>query len=206
MGLDWIVEAKEVDGVTILPQESIGQRRLSLEDREAMAAFEKIWEANHAHAVAQGGVAAGAFAQVWGLPSARETAEKLLAEVPEGEKAPFVSGTGEELPDFCSGGSFVTNQATSWRGKRLNWCEVIIGSDLVDRAYEDMEPDEALAYAAQLEAAYGMAEFSPDETYDEYEPSEKQQEVFEDIKSTVHEAALFLRFWAERGHGIYAWS
>lgn len=45
MGLDWVVLAKERDGVEINPTEAIGAKRASRDDPEVMDELRRIWEA-----------------------------------------------------------------------------------------------------------------------------------------------------------------
>lgn len=47
MGLDWIVLAKEQDGLEINPTEVIGSRRANRDDPEVMKELRRIWEAGN---------------------------------------------------------------------------------------------------------------------------------------------------------------
>ena len=85
-------------------------------------------------------------------------------------------------------GSFLCDPDTSFRGKMFVY--VGLPKDVVDSAYCNMSPTEALTYADELEVFV-----------DNNHPFDEGQ----DGRRVVVSAIGFLRFWGSRGHGIFAW-
>ena len=104
----------------------------------------------------------------------------------------------------------------SFRGKCIGYCE-IIPSDLQNEAYTDMEPEQMLDYAIRLEQYAKKWEKDNPELFSK---SEKLRDMHEgwakDHESELNDARYFdykvlkdavawLRFWAKKGHGMWAW-
>jgi hypothetical protein len=179
MGLDWVATAK-ADGTN--PRTTLGMRQISRDDPETVEEFRKLWESHREGASDSN----PRHKEYWTRPF-ETVLDEILAE--EGG-APFIATKDTKIPEFCTGGSFAVDQSISWRGKRLNF--VGLPAELVNAAYEDMTPDEMLVYADRLEAA------SLDSSAADMTPEEAEE--------TVKEAVAWLRFWANHGHGLYAWS
>lgn len=188
MGLDWCVMSRNDGGKEIHPLESIGGVRVSREDPESVAQFEKLIETNLGMYVESGETAHSRF---WGRPL-----DVLIDEFIGTVLPPPV----DKLPGYCGTGSFAS-AVTDWRGARLRHCP-IIGLELQGEAYQDMDPQVALDYASRLSDMVDAAEIKLVDSGDKED--EDSCSISEQIE-TVKEAAAFLQFWAEKGHGIHAW-
>jgi hypothetical protein len=184
MGLDWLACTK-ADRTS--PLATLGMRRLNRDDPETIEKFKEIWQSRQ-DAIAKGEIH-GNHRKHWGRPFETVLSE-LLAKGPD--NAPFVETKATIVPDFCTGGSFACNQASSWRGKRLNYCG--LPDSLANQAYQNMEPEQMLAYADQLEAEIPNLD-----------PELEDGETLKDCQETVEEAVKWLRFWAGHGHSLKAW-
>jgi len=199
---------KKLSKLEICPEESVGMKRLKeLSVALQRKAFEeyavpRIKDAKEGHKDFNDHWKDMTFER-W----VKETADSFLdRDMPELMKdMPRAFGPFQYLAGWMS-----------FRGKCVGYCE-LIPSDLQDEAYTDMEPEQMLDYAIRLEQHAKKWEkenpelFSQSERFrDEHEGWSKENESelndsgYFDYK-ILREAITWLRFWAEKGHGMWAW-
>jgi hypothetical protein len=192
------------------PLEHLGAKRLDLDVPETVEAFRSIYDSYQSSTNPH-----------WLRPfedvAAEHVGSVLVNTLPDTTKIahnlgnPFAVLSGYE----------------SFRGKRLQFCE--LPDEVVEQAFQDMDPDAMLAYADTLEQHFnpliyaeylGRYEALRDLTDDGFlgrtakEPTE--QPVVEELERTLEESDFYihrtlteaiqwLRFWAEAGFSMHAW-
>jgi len=118
------------------------------------------------------------------------------------------------IPKYSNGGLYDGVDATSFRGAFFNSCTAVLGPKLRDRAWENMWPEEALAYGRDLVRAADEAERrqlrlppSKPSFLARLGLTRKVEDLpFAEAVDVVRSAGQWYVFWAERGHPIRAWA
>lgn len=127
---------------------------------------------------------------------------------------PLVRSPG--LPKWTHANLYEGVDETSFRGKALEFATDILTRDLIDQAFEDRMPEDAVAYGqALLEAAERGRRDGP---LPKPPPKKRNPLAFliprgpdpepmtlEEQLDVVEEAGRWFVFWGERGHPIRAW-
>lgn len=144
-----------------------------------------------------------------------------------------------ELAKNSDGFGKVTGIASgpeSFRGKVVGYAMDLVGDNLAERAYQDMDPDEMAVYADALEAKVnaweqenekeieyfteegptGETQFQKDRVANFPKKSQQEwgaaldrrQEVYGlvNLAGNCRDAVTWLRFWAKHGFSMHAWS
>lgn len=204
------------------PLESVGAKRLDLNDPETVEAFRQIWQSYQEPVAKQDGDPR--FLAHWGRPFDMVVVEHV-GEI----LVNMVDPDGEAMIAHNRGNPFAhMSGMESFRGKRVQYCE-LIPEELQNEAFTDeMPPKAMLDYANRLE------EYLDREVYDglkakakryreisieswiDIKPKPGYEDEFNAIKEelkakaywdmeTLDEAIHWLRFWAERGFTMRAW-
>lgn len=193
MGLDWCLKEKEVDGKKVTPYETLGAKRLYKSDPETVEVFRNIWQSHQKNVEERRAnittimvnVAAGTaeekpadrYLEFWGRPF-----ETVLDEVEQ--EHPVLPDTykGDEGKSPCSG---IAVSAIDLRGKVV--CGILReqgNSTMAERCYQEFTPDEMKKFADEIEAL----------TF-----------TRSDDKEFMEQTVAWLRFWADKGHGVSPW-
>jgi hypothetical protein len=202
MGLDWCLQSTE-KGKSVL--EYIGAECCDLSNPAHIDICHGIIKSHRDNIANDGGHAE--YAKYW------EQDVHVLLKKMEGQilvDTIDIDKYKEQLPNL--GGMFACMSGIeSFRGKRIGFCH--ISEETKERAYADMDPDEMLDYANELE------EYIPDLNELDFDYTAEKTKadklgMFEQDKSipedfweynTLKEAVEWLRFWAQYPIKMIAW-
>jgi hypothetical protein len=116
------------------------------------------------------------------------------------------------VPQYSSGGLYEGADETSFRGAFLKGCNDVLSKDLLNEAWNNKFPEEAVAYGKALLAAADAAAVAgsvptPRRTLLSRLglAVESEPVVIADQLDIVRAAGRWFIFWGERGHPIRAW-
>jgi hypothetical protein len=116
------------------------------------------------------------------------------------------------VANYSHGGLYEGADETSFRGAFLNDCQDVLSKAMLEDAWNDKFPDQAVAYGRRLLAAADAAEASGRvpttvRTLLSRLGLSKQHDpvAIADQLDTVRSAGRWFVFWGERGHAIRAW-
>lgn len=134
--------------------------------------------------------------------------ERPLAEVTQQMHGYYALGAMPEcdgFPVYSNGGLYDGVDRTSFRGKFLADCEDIIGGELLNRAWEDLQASELMAYGQALKT---VAETYAVENKVEHVLGLRDisdEDYANEAAAKAHfmiSAAKWCIYWAERGFGL----
>lgn len=151
-----------------------------------------------------------AWLQEGGRLTEEETEEAFLT-AEHGKYVPELAKNREGIGKIIG----IASGPESFRGKVIGYAADIIGQELAQKAYEDMDPDEMQDYANALEAGVaGWREDNEAEIEDYLSLSgnpDTKDKANRDIGyalatcEAVLSAVVWLRFWAKHGFSMQAW-
>ncbi len=211
MGLDLCVEGKAIPGHEV-EWESIVRR--SFADEEISdAEVERFLSISQSAAVSLGSPRVGIdqVADDWVAEqmAGRMTREQAIAEYNGSHILTLVESDG--LPRFTHAGLYEGVDETSFRGKFLGTCTLVLTEQMINAAWDHRMPDEAVAYGQSLLAAATVARKAKASRRGmlsalraffirspEADPLDEQLDI-------VETAGRWFVFWGSRGHPIRAY-
>jgi hypothetical protein len=114
--------------------------------------------------------------------------------------------TCDGVPKYSNGSLYDGIDETSFRGAFLTDCQDVLGKHLLDEAWGDKSPEEAVAYGRALLARADAAEAAGLAPMPVLGPAETTEPVaMAEQLDIVRAAGRWFVFWGERGHPIRAW-
>ncbi len=146
-----------------------------------------------------------------------EAAAEVLKEFDGYRVLKLVKSDG--VPPYSYGGLYDGVDETSFRGALLQLSGDVLSSELIDEAWKNRFPDEAIAYGQALLAAAAAAEANsrpktpPDTARAKtgllsrlFKPKTEPKPLpFDEQIDVVRAAGKWFLFWGEHGHAIRAW-
>jgi len=113
------------------------------------------------------------------------------------------------VPKYSHGGLYTGADETSFRGAFLNDCQDVLSEDLLNEAWNNKFPEEAVAYGKALLAAAEAAGRGPMRRRTLLSrlglAKESEPVAIADQLDIARATGRWFIFWGERGHPVRAW-